>query len=680
MEPIEIIASDLFDKVRSRFKNLEMGDENGNVTIDPTQARFFDFDFMIEDSNFGRVSVNINDAGKLKLYYSQGITEDQEPDVKQLWYRFLKEMRLFSMRRLLRFDTRDISKSNLDKNDFKFLSTKKEKDKPPMEKMNESRWNGRNSKKTSRAVNGKTEVIIRHNSPVDEQILGSRSRRGNIKSIFIQNGEGERFKYPLNDARGAFAMAQHVNNGGVPHDKAGRAIIEMSEHIAQLQEFQKHVQHTTLNDDAIGIKERALGRLNDLKMKLESLSKRKNYEAWIAEFNETENDDMLITELDPVQFEDYKSKFTQQNFNEELGKFFPLIHNIMQEKIDLEEYVKLDDDSKNNESYSRAKSPDIQFEEWASSIEEGRLNTTELEKKLGDQTLEDKLSEISLGPDGMVALNELVELFDLDEADAETLGEKLKTRAETANQDDAGIDGPAMEEFKLWVEDTHPEWMEDLSELFSGEGKSTEEPPAEEPAPEPASEPVPAPAPAQPPQAPTVPTQQGVAEGYRIMPGIDRERYQERKGLEGPFTANNGKVVYYDPKEGKYYDPDTDMYISYDDWEAMNRQNMEESSNKDKDSKILEEIKSIVKRFYNAANEDVGPFRSQESVCLEVEKTLTEKYNEKVGQKAGLLAKKMMEKLTKNWEMKHQKSVDSLSPVDDEGLSRIQELAGLRKI
>jgi hypothetical protein len=674
MEPIEIIASDLFDKVRSRFKNLEMGDENGNVTINPTQARFFDFDFMIEDSNFGRVSVNINDAGKLKLYYSQGITEDQEPDVKQLWYRFLKEMRLFSMRRLLRFDTRDISKSNLDKNDFKFLSTKKEKDKPPMEKMNESRWNGRNSKKTSRAVNGKTEVIIRHNSPVDEQILGSRSRRGNIKSIFIQNGEGERFKYPLNDARGAFAMAQHVNNGGVPHDKAGRAIIEMSEHIAQLQEFQKHVQHTTLNDDAIGIKERALGRLNDLKMKLESLSKRKNYEAWIAEFNETENDDMLITELDPVQFEDYKSKFTQQNFNEELGKFFPLIHNIMQEKIDLEEYAKLDDDSKNNESYSRAKSPDIQFEEWASSIEEGRLNTTELEKKLGDQTLEDKLSEISLGPDGMVALNELVELFDLDEADAETLGEKLKTRAETANQDDAGIDGPAMEEFKLWVEDTHPEWMEDLSELFSGEGKSTEEPPAEEPAPEPAPEPVPA----QPPQAPTVPTQQGMTESDDDNDN-DKEYKKWRKEVGTDYETTKNIVDPSKRKPGKPepYDKAKDELNS----KLKNKEeSAAESSNKDKDSKILEEIKSIVKRFYNAANEDVGPFRSQESVCLEVEKTLTEKYNEKVGQKAGLLAKKMMEKLTKNWEMKHQKSVDSLSPVDDEGLSRIQELAGLRKI
>lgn len=61
-----------------------------------------------------------------------------------------------------------------------------------------------------------------------------------------------------------------------------------------------------------------------------------------------------------------------------------------------------------------------------------------------------------------------------------------------------------------------------------------------------------------------------VDEGYQVMPGIDKDRYQERPGLEGPFTAKNGKVVYYDPKEGKYYDPDSDFYIDHDDWQAMN--------------------------------------------------------------------------------------------------------------
>jgi hypothetical protein len=57
---------------------------------------------------------------------------------------------------------------------------------------------------------------------------------------------------------------------------------------------------------------------------------------------------------------------------------------------------------------------------------------------------------------------------------------------------------------------------------------------------------------------------QDMAEGYRILPSIDREKYQERQGLEGPFRARNGKVYYYDPKAGLAYDPDTDFYIDYD--------------------------------------------------------------------------------------------------------------------
>jgi soluble cytochrome b562 len=59
-------------------------------------------------------------------------------------------------------------------------------------------------------------------------------------------------------------------------------------------------------------------------------------------------------------------------------------------------------------------------------------------------------------------------------------------------------------------------------------------------------------------------------EGYSVVPDIDREKYQERSGLEGPFRTKSGKVVYYDKREGKYYDPNTDMYIEYDDWQAMN--------------------------------------------------------------------------------------------------------------
>jgi len=58
-------------------------------------------------------------------------------------------------------------------------------------------------------------------------------------------------------------------------------------------------------------------------------------------------------------------------------------------------------------------------------------------------------------------------------------------------------------------------------------------------------------------------------EGYTVTRGIDKERYQERPGLEGPFSTKSGKVVYYDKVEGKYYDPDTDMYIGHEDYAKM---------------------------------------------------------------------------------------------------------------
>ena len=59
--------------------------------------------------------------------------------------------------------------------------------------------------------------------------------------------------------------------------------------------------------------------------------------------------------------------------------------------------------------------------------------------------------------------------------------------------------------------------------------------------------------------------------GYRVIAdksAMDqmRTKYGARFGLEGPFNFS-GRVLYYDPKEGSYYDPTTDFYV---DQEEMN--------------------------------------------------------------------------------------------------------------
>jgi len=639
MKAIQIISQDLFDKVRSRFSKLEMGDETGAVTIDPAEARFFDFDFVIEGNNLGRVSISLNELGSLKVYYSQGITENQDDLAKQEWYKFLKEMRFFSMRRLLRFDTRDIAKTNLDKNDFQHLAkTQAPKELNMPATTNESKWNQKSTKKTSRAVRGATEVIVRHAHAVDEEYAGSRSQRKNIKAIFIQNRDGERYKYPFIHPAGAFAMAQHVDHGGVPHDPAGKAIIRMSEQIAQLQEFQRQVQHTSLHDDAMGITERAVGRLQELKAKIEALGKRHHYESWAADVNETEAP--MLGELDPVTLETYKQKFTQSNFKEELANYFPLIHSIMQETntIELEDYVgegsadkpedqdqdaddkRWDDmdedrtetkdkdgnvtswmekgewkkaekkdgrgkvtnlsDKARRETEKMAKSPaeSIEyFEEWADATEQGKLADDEIEEL--KQAITDT-KELKLGPDGQIAW-QFFNNFGLTDPDLE---DKFKAAAEVDPET------APLEVFKLWADDNYPELTVALG--MSGEAEpeaGAEEPPAEEPA------------------APEA-------------------------GAEQPTAEDEEQTGAMPTREG-----------------------------------IVKEVAKIVKSFYNADNPTVGPFRGTENIALDCKKQVTEKFGDKAGEFAEGIAGQFIEKLTTEWHQKH-------GNVGDDGLARLKEL------
>ena len=59
--------------------------------------------------------------------------------------------------------------------------------------------------------------------------------------------------------------------------------------------------------------------------------------------------------------------------------------------------------------------------------------------------------------------------------------------------------------------------------------------------------------------------------GYKVVDTTDmmRTKYGPRKGLEGPFNFS-GRVLYYDNKQGQYYDPSTDFYVEQDEMDQIN--------------------------------------------------------------------------------------------------------------
>ena len=62
--------------------------------------------------------------------------------------------------------------------------------------------------------------------------------------------------------------------------------------------------------------------------------------------------------------------------------------------------------------------------------------------------------------------------------------------------------------------------------------------------------------------------------GYKVLDTTDmmRTKYGPRKGLEGPFLFAGGRVLYYDVKEGQYYDPTTDFYVEREEMDMINQQ------------------------------------------------------------------------------------------------------------
>jgi hypothetical protein len=54
--------------------------------------------------------------------------------------------------------------------------------------------------------------------------------------------------------------------------------------------------------------------------------------------------------------------------------------------------------------------------------------------------------------------------------------------------------------------------------------------------------------------------------------------YGARPGLEGPFHYPNGRVAYYDPRAGRYWDPRTDFYLEDDEVNQLQMQIFERIS------------------------------------------------------------------------------------------------------
>ena len=324
MKNLELIAEELFNKIRGRFPSITIGDEEGKVTDQPKTARFFDFQYKQGAKSLGSVSVTLTDEA-VQVMYNTDFVAKEDTLTRNEWYNFLKELRMFAKKRLLNFDTRNINKSNLDKRDYQFLAKQRSGD----EQMNEAKLYG-TSRKSYQDI-GTARVTIEHTKPVNQALAAGRTQY--IGSLFIESSEGERFKYPFKHLNGARAMARHVAEGGKPHDDFGKYITSLSEELASLRKFKTYMSRSAVRAEGLSVyNEAVIERIDTIKNTVEKLQRTANYKEAIDTYESA-----ILEDVPSDVAENWIDQLTIRQFNEELQDVFPYIYKLISEKTKADE-------------------------------------------------------------------------------------------------------------------------------------------------------------------------------------------------------------------------------------------------------------------------------------------------------------------------------------------------------
>ena len=318
---LDNVAKDIYGKIQTRFPNIKIGDENATVLskkADIPKARFFEFEYTEDDEPLGTIVITLDEDDGVVIEVSGDLANDTSSQHHEA-FTFIRSFRKFAKTRLLNFDVQNIGKSNLDKRDYEFRAKPKEiKEEPIME----SKMFG--TTRISYQDLGETRLVVKHNKSINPEISGARSMH--IESIYVENADGERFKYPFKHLSGARALAEHIRHGGNPYDMIGKHITGLSEELGQLRKFKNYVGRQAQISEAMGsVTDKVLDRIEEVKKSINHLQRSAYYESFVESFQARE--EQMIPE---AIMTDWVDRLTIRTFNEEMKSVFPYLYNLIE--------------------------------------------------------------------------------------------------------------------------------------------------------------------------------------------------------------------------------------------------------------------------------------------------------------------------------------------------------------
>ena len=369
----ETISQDLADILATKNFDVKYTDEKG-MDAAPGEAVTFAFDWVAQSGkNYGTAVAVIGDENDLMFFFGDNLGRSMEnPDDKNEWFQFLETLSNFATQHRYTWSPKDI-------NQLKHTMA-------GMAAIKEGLFEGYYGTRKVSYMGEQTDarLVIKHN-----RMLGENDKRYRyVESLYIETGEGERFKLPFTKLAGGRAMLEHVRQGGNPYDVRAQHINEIVEELSVLSRFRRANAGKILEGDTKNLVEQTDAYYKNMHSVLKHLGTSRGYQGYFESWNPAEvNEGNLVVE-------DLKQLFVEQTIDHRIEEALPLLARITQEANTMKE-------------------AEI-FESWINTVQEGTWAIPS--KPQAQAQLKKLLSEpFPVGADATNATQALYGIFGDDE-------------------------------------------------------------------------------------------------------------------------------------------------------------------------------------------------------------------------------------------------------------------------
>jgi hypothetical protein len=344
-EPLRVDLRNLLSRGGRVVNNLN---SDGKIVPVPDEAELFQFDFIKDGENYGKVYVTIDGLHQLVVYFDDKVARSPKNGStdSESWEQLVRTLKRFATQRQLSFQLSD--QDNLENDMAKREYTKKQ------EKVYEG-YHPMGKKASYNDSVPTTKMIIKHKRNMEE----GEQRFRQIESIFIENSRGERFMLETTKPGIARVYARHIAEGGKVNDERWNHINGLCEEYNKMAGFVRATRNGQFNESAQRLVTEGVAHYQKLRECLGKMAGKKGYNNYFESWTPS-----LMEDEEQV---DLSEMFMSSSLDPRIESVMPILSKLSKnlgEARDMEETIAL--------------------EAWADSLTDSKMGQVNIDDEVDD--------------------------------------------------------------------------------------------------------------------------------------------------------------------------------------------------------------------------------------------------------------------------------------------------------